>query len=127
MLSVKRSSIRTGNGTGSGAVAAGRRLGDWLGIRRYAGPSGTLTFDTQGEIIIASVSRFVPRRSCAFIHPSHRKLPSAHSELLERGPIMTPVAAAKKISKFDPQIFLSTFNGGRKITAFSKKQTIFVQ
>ena len=40
---------------------------------------------------------------------------------------MTPVAAAKKISKFDPQTFLSTFNGGRKITAFRKKQTIFVQ
>jgi CRP/FNR family cyclic AMP-dependent transcriptional regulator len=40
---------------------------------------------------------------------------------------MTPVAAAKKISKFDPQAFLSTFNGGRKITDFPKKQTIFVQ
>jgi CRP/FNR family transcriptional regulator, cyclic AMP receptor protein len=40
---------------------------------------------------------------------------------------MTPVAAAKKISKFDPQTFLSTFNGGRKMTAFRKKQTIFVQ
>src|SRR6202166_1927369 len=40
---------------------------------------------------------------------------------------MTPVAAAKKISKFDPQTFLSTFNGGRKITDFPKKQTIFVQ
>jgi CRP/FNR family transcriptional regulator, cyclic AMP receptor protein len=40
---------------------------------------------------------------------------------------MTPVAAAKKLSKFDPHTFLSTFNGGRKITAFPKKQTIFVQ
>jgi CRP/FNR family transcriptional regulator, cyclic AMP receptor protein len=40
---------------------------------------------------------------------------------------MTPVAAAKKISKFDPQTFLSTFNGGRKMAAFRKKQTIFVQ
>jgi CRP/FNR family transcriptional regulator, cyclic AMP receptor protein len=40
---------------------------------------------------------------------------------------MTPVAAAKKISRFDPQTFLSTFNGGRKITPFPKKQTIFVQ
>jgi CRP/FNR family transcriptional regulator, cyclic AMP receptor protein len=40
---------------------------------------------------------------------------------------MTPVAAAKKISKFDPQIFLSTLDGGRKVAAFPKKQTIFVQ
>jgi len=40
---------------------------------------------------------------------------------------MTPVAAAKKISKFDPQTFLSTLDGGRKIEAVSKKQTIFVQ
>ena len=34
---------------------------------------------------------------------------------------------AKKLSKFDTKIFLSTINGGRKITAFSKKQAIFVQ
>src|ERR1700692_5054502 len=40
---------------------------------------------------------------------------------------MTPVAAAKKLRTFDPQTFLSTFNGGRKITALPKKQTIFVQ
>jgi CRP/FNR family transcriptional regulator, cyclic AMP receptor protein len=40
---------------------------------------------------------------------------------------MTPMAAAKKISKFDPQIFLSTLDGGRKVAAFPKKQTIFVQ
>ena len=26
---------------------------------------------------------------------------------------MTPVAAAKKLSKFDPKTFLSTINGGR--------------
>jgi len=37
------------------------------------------------------------------------------------------VATAKKISKFDTKTFLSTINGGRKITAFRKKQTIFVQ
>jgi CRP-like cAMP-binding protein len=35
--------------------------------------------------------------------------------------------AAKKVSKFDTKRFLSTINGGRKIAAFSKKQTIFVQ
>jgi CRP-like cAMP-binding protein len=40
---------------------------------------------------------------------------------------MTPVVAAKKLSKFDPQIFLSTMNGDREIAAFPKKQTIFVQ
>ena len=40
---------------------------------------------------------------------------------------MTPVAAAKKLSKFDPHTFLSTLDGGRKIVAFAKKQTIFGQ
>src|ERR1700736_645431 len=39
---------------------------------------------------------------------------------------MTPVVAAKKV-KFDPKTFLSTMNGGRKIEAFSNKQTIFAQ
>jgi CRP/FNR family transcriptional regulator, cyclic AMP receptor protein len=40
---------------------------------------------------------------------------------------MTPVAAAKKRSKFDLKIFLSTINGGRTIVAAPKKQTIFAQ
>ena len=40
---------------------------------------------------------------------------------------MGPRAAAKKLSKFDTKTFLSTRNGGRKIVAFPKKQTIFVQ
>jgi CRP/FNR family cyclic AMP-dependent transcriptional regulator len=40
---------------------------------------------------------------------------------------MTPVVAGKKLIKFDPQMFLSTINGGRKIAAFLKKQTIFAQ
>ena len=40
---------------------------------------------------------------------------------------MTPVVAAKKLSKFNPTAFLSTMDGGRKITAFPKKQTIFAQ
>jgi CRP/FNR family cyclic AMP-dependent transcriptional regulator len=39
---------------------------------------------------------------------------------------MTPVAA-KKSRKFNTKTFLSTINGGRKIVAFSKKQTIFAQ
>ena len=40
---------------------------------------------------------------------------------------MEPVKATKKRRKFDPQTFLSTIDGGRKITAVSKKQTIFGQ
>jgi hypothetical protein len=40
---------------------------------------------------------------------------------------MTPVAAAKKLSKFDPKTFLSTIDGARKIAAFRKKRTIFAQ
>ena len=40
---------------------------------------------------------------------------------------MGPRAAANKLSKFDTKTFLSTINGGRKIEAFSKKQTIFAQ
>ncbi len=40
---------------------------------------------------------------------------------------MGPRAAAKKLNKFDPKTFLSTIDGGRKIAAFPKKQTIFVQ
>ena len=41
---------------------------------------------------------------------------------------MPLVAASKKIIQFDPKTFLSTINGGgRRIAAFSRKQTIFVQ
>src|ERR1700675_4812232 len=40
---------------------------------------------------------------------------------------MPLVAASKKLIKFDPKRFLSTINGGRKIEAFAKKQTIFAQ
>jgi CRP/FNR family cyclic AMP-dependent transcriptional regulator len=40
---------------------------------------------------------------------------------------MTLATAAKKRSKFDPKKFLSTIDGGRKIAAFPKKQSIFVQ
>jgi CRP/FNR family cyclic AMP-dependent transcriptional regulator len=40
---------------------------------------------------------------------------------------MSPRAAAEKLIKFDSKTFLSTINGGRKISAFAKKQTIFVQ
>ena len=40
---------------------------------------------------------------------------------------MTPVAAAKKQKRFDPQTFLSTINGGRKMVTFPKKKMIFAQ
>jgi hypothetical protein len=40
---------------------------------------------------------------------------------------MTPVVAGKKLSRFDPKTFLSTMDGGRKVAAFPKKQTIFAQ
>src|SRR6266567_1969001 len=40
---------------------------------------------------------------------------------------MPLVAVSKKLSKFDPKTFLSTINGGRKIEAFPKKETIFAQ
>jgi CRP/FNR family cyclic AMP-dependent transcriptional regulator len=46
---------------------------------------------------------------------------------LERRPIMKLVVASKKLIEFDPKTFLSTMDGGRKIAAFLKKQTIFVQ
>jgi CRP/FNR family cyclic AMP-dependent transcriptional regulator len=41
--------------------------------------------------------------------------------------MMTPVAAAAKRRKFDTQTFLSSIDGGRTISAFPKKQTIFAQ
>jgi CRP/FNR family cyclic AMP-dependent transcriptional regulator len=37
------------------------------------------------------------------------------------------MAASKKPIKFDTKVFLSTINGGRKIEAFLKKQTVFAQ
>jgi CRP/FNR family transcriptional regulator, cyclic AMP receptor protein len=40
---------------------------------------------------------------------------------------MPLVEKAKKLIKFDTKTFLSTINGGRKIEAFLKKQTIFAQ
>jgi CRP-like cAMP-binding protein len=71
------------------------------------------------DVVLAFIrihsSFFIPRLTfCAF-------------ELFERRPIVTPVVAGKKLSKFDPKTFLSTLNGGRKIEAVLKKQTIFTQ
>ena len=57
-----------------------RNLKAARGLREIA-----LTFETQGGIIVAAYRVLFPRPSCAFIHPSRRKLPSAHSELLRGG------------------------------------------
>jgi len=40
---------------------------------------------------------------------------------------VAPVLAAEKTGKFDSKKFLLTIDGGRKIVAFAKKQTIFAQ
>jgi CRP/FNR family transcriptional regulator, cyclic AMP receptor protein len=40
---------------------------------------------------------------------------------------MRPKASPKKPVEFDPKTFLSTIEGGRKVAAFPKKQTIFAQ
>ena len=44
---------------------------------------------------------------------------------IERGPIMTPVAATKKQRTFDLQTFLSTIKGGRTIATFPDERMIF--
>jgi CRP/FNR family cyclic AMP-dependent transcriptional regulator len=91
-----------------------------------------LTFDTSGEIIILSSADQVAPAKLAFftvsrIHSSlHTIVDFRAFGTLKRGPTMTPVAA-KILRNFDPKIFLSTIDGGRKIAAFSKKQTIFAQ
>jgi CRP-like cAMP-binding protein len=94
-----------------------------------------LTSETEDEIIpfVGRNSRFARRLEAVvallahlfFLH--NGKLPSAHSEFLRKGAIMPLVAASKKLTKFDTKTFLSTINGGRKIEAFPKKQTIFAQ
>jgi CRP/FNR family transcriptional regulator, cyclic AMP receptor protein len=40
---------------------------------------------------------------------------------------MTSLGAAKKRSKFDPKVFLSTIDSGREIAVLHRKQTIFAQ
>src|ERR1035438_4366298 len=77
------------------------------------------SFGLKLDVVLALIRIYL-----SFIHS--KKLPSPHSERL-RGGIMTPVVAGKNLSRFDPKTFLSTMDGGRKIAAFAKKQTIFVQ
>ena len=83
----------------------------------------TLTFDPGSEIIgeIAVSADVGLPFSCALFIAPDRESPSTHSELVERGALMTPVAS-KKLSKFDPKTFLSTLDGGRKIAAFPKNR-----
>src|ERR1700722_6322108 len=92
------------------------------------------TSDPNREIIISSggsqfrsPTRCCSRPSSAFFILNPRRLPSAHSQPLRGGQIMTLVAGSKKLIKFDTKTFLSTINGGRKIEAFPKKETIFAQ
>lgn len=40
---------------------------------------------------------------------------------------MRPLVTPRNLAKFDPHAFLSTIAEGRKVTAFQKKQAIFVQ
>ncbi len=40
---------------------------------------------------------------------------------------MTPVVSARRLSQFDPKVFLSTLDGGRGIASLPKKETIFAQ
>ena len=93
-----------------------------------------LTFKLGGEIIYfvergPSCSRTVAVAPAFLrIYSSlHRKFAFCALGTGERRSIMKPVIAAKQLSKFDPKTFLSTIDGGRKITAFLKKQAIFVQ
>jgi len=83
-------------------------------------------FVERSAVMPAKINVVCALRALSFL-PHHRKLHSAHSEPLKGGPIMTPPVAAKKLSKFNPTAFLSTMDGGRKIAAFAKKQTIFAQ
>ena len=94
-----------------------------------------MTFRAKGEniIFVGQNSGFARTLDAVLALLAHlffldiRKLPFAHSEILEREVIMPLVAAAKKAIKFDTKTFLSTINGGRKIEAVPKKQTIFAQ
>jgi CRP/FNR family transcriptional regulator, cyclic AMP receptor protein len=40
---------------------------------------------------------------------------------------MRPLVTTRKLAQFDPQAYLSTIAGGRKVIAFPKKQAIFSQ
>lgn len=40
---------------------------------------------------------------------------------------MRPLVTTRKLAQFDPQAYLSTIAGGRKVIAFPKKQVIFSQ
>ena len=92
--------------------------------------SGLPFFDSAASTEISAPDRKIEVILALLAHSfmfHHRKSAFCAFLALEGGPIMTPVVAAKKLSKFDPKTFLSTINGGRKIETFLKKQTIFAQ
>lgn len=90
-----------------------------------------LTFEIEGEIIILIERIAVLRAKIRTLLPHSFILASYVNVLrirtLEKGSTMPFVAASKKFVKFDPKTFLSTIDGGRRITALSKKQAIFAQ
>ena len=83
------------------------------------------------KMAVTKRDKFFPAlfvKLCASLHSSFREVALCRLRTLERGPIMTPVAAtAQKLKQFDPKTFLSVINGGRKLVDFAKKQTIFRQ
>jgi CRP-like cAMP-binding protein len=95
--------------------------------------SGVLTSDPEREIIyfvgwiavlLANSMLFSPSSAFSSFVIGNCLL---RNRTLKRGPIMTLLAASKKVREFDPKTFLSTINGGRTIEAVPKKQTIFAQ
>jgi len=88
-------------------------------VHTAVAPFACSIFRTQKKIL--SPRNRTPNRICASV------LRGLLGNLMFQGGIMTPAAAVKKREKFDPQTFLSTINGGRRIQAFPKKQPIFVQ
>lgn len=88
-----------------------------------------MTFNNKDEIIISSRNRSFARNvdvALAF-YPIHSSfIVSCLLHVRKAWEVITPVATAKKLGKFDTKTFLSTIDRGRKIR-LSKKQAIFVQ
>src|ERR1035441_7786177 len=83
-------------------------------------------FIERSAVMPAKINVVCALRALSFL-PHYKEVAFCAFGTLERGPIMTAVVAAKKLIKFDSKRFLSTMDGGRKIAALAKKQTIFVQ
>jgi CRP-like cAMP-binding protein len=86
------------------------------------------TLFRQAELQLCPRARCCSRPSCAFILVFVLGSCLLHTRCSRRGTVITPVAASKRLIKFDPKKFLSTINGGgRRLEAFARKQTIFAQ